>query len=163
VIQRRLLPLIAVTALLCATAAQAEPHNSNIKHVLLISVDGMHAIDFLNCAHGLTGVNNGEPYCPTFAALGRTGIHYVAASASKPSDSFPGLMTIVSGATPRSLGVYYDVAYDRSIGALRSRRATAMLQARANHMRPQPATQLSMKKASTSTKHNLMGARPTPA
>jgi len=115
VIQRRLLPLIAVTALLCATAAQAEPHNSNIKHVLLISVDGMHAIDFLNCAHGLTGVNNGEPYCPTFAALGRTGIHYVAASASKPSDSFPGLMTIVSGATPRSLGVYYDVAYDRSI------------------------------------------------
>src|SRR6185437_8056834 len=33
----------------------------------------------------------------------------------KPSDSFLGLMSIVSGATPRTLGVYYDVAYDRSL------------------------------------------------
>jgi len=115
VIQRRLLPLLAAAALLCATAVQAETHNSKIKHVLLISVDGMHAVDFMNCAHGVAGVSNGEPYCPTLAALGHTGIHYVAASTSKPSDSFPGLMTIISGATPRTLGVYYDVAYDRSL------------------------------------------------
>jgi len=115
VIRRRLFPLLAAAALLCATAVQAETHNSKIKHVLLISVDGMHAVDFLNCAQGVAGVNNGEPYCPTLAALGRTGIHYVAASTSKPSDSFPGLMSIVSGATPRTLGVYYDVAYDRSL------------------------------------------------
>ncbi|HET8824086.1 MAG TPA: alkaline phosphatase family protein, partial [Terriglobales bacterium] len=114
-IQRRLLPLLAAAALLCATAVQAETHNSKIKHVLLISVDGMHAVDFLNCAHGVAGINNGEPYCPTLAALGHTGVHYVAASTSKPSDSFPGLMTIVSGATPRTLGVYYDVGYDRSL------------------------------------------------
>jgi len=115
VIQRRLLPLLAAAALLCATAVQAETHNSKIKHVLLISVDGMHAVDFMNCAHGLSGVNDGEPYCPTLAALGQTGVHYNAASTSKPSDSFPGLMSIVSGATQRTLGVYYDVAYDRSL------------------------------------------------
>ena len=44
-------------------------------------------------------------------------VSYVAASTSKPSDSFPGLMSIVSGATPRTMGVYYDVAYDRSLSA----------------------------------------------
>jgi hypothetical protein len=88
---------------------------SPIRHVLLISIDGMHAVDYLNCMHGIAGVNNGAPYCPNLAALGTTGVNYVGASTSKPSDSFPGLMTIVSGATPRTLGVYYDVAYDRSL------------------------------------------------
>ena len=88
-----------------------------IQHVLLISIDGMHAVDFLNCARGLSAANNGQPYCPNLAALGATGINYVAASTSKPSDSFPGLMSIVSGATPRTMGVYYDVAFDRSLDA----------------------------------------------
>jgi len=88
-----------------------------IKHVLLISVDGMHAVDFLNCSKGIPTVNNGAPYCPNLAALATTGVNYTAASTSKPSDSFPGLMTIVTGATPRTLGVYYDVAYDRSLDA----------------------------------------------
>jgi len=41
----------------------------------------------------------------------------VAASTSKTSDSFPGLMAIVTGATPRTMGVYYDVSYDRSLDA----------------------------------------------
>ena len=90
---------------------------SPIRHVLLISVDGMHAVDFLNCSKGLATVNNGTPYCPNIAALATTGVNYTAASTSKPSDSFPGLMSIVSGATPRTMGVYYDVAYDRSLDA----------------------------------------------
>ena len=88
---------------------------SSIKHVLLISIDGMHALDFTNCAHGIAGANGGKPYCPNLAALSETGVNYVAANTSKPSDSFPGLMNIVSGATPRLMGVYYDVAYDRSL------------------------------------------------
>jgi hypothetical protein len=41
----------------------------------------------------------------------------VAASTSRPSDSFPGLMSIVTGATPRTVGIYYDVAYDPSLDA----------------------------------------------
>ena len=32
-----------------ATAATA------FKHVLLISIDGMHALDFINCAQGISG------------------------------------------------------------------------------------------------------------
>ncbi|HEU5458507.1 MAG TPA: alkaline phosphatase family protein [Terracidiphilus sp.] len=94
---------------------QDDWQHGRIKHVLLISIDGMHAVDYLNCPQGIAGVNDGAPYCPNLAALRSTGVNYVAASTSKPSDSFPGLMTIVSGATPRTMGVYYDVAYDRSL------------------------------------------------
>ena len=91
--------------------------SGEIKHVLLLSVDGMHAVDFLNCAQGVKGVNGGEPYCPNLAGLGQTAVNYVAASTSKPSDSFPGLMSIVSGSTPETMGVWYDVGFDRSLDA----------------------------------------------
>jgi Type I phosphodiesterase / nucleotide pyrophosphatase len=90
---------------------------SNIKRVLLISVDGMHAVDFKNCARGISTANNGQPYCPAIAALGQTGINYVAASTSKPSDSFPGLTAIITGGSPALTGVYYDVAYSRNYDA----------------------------------------------
>jgi hypothetical protein len=107
---------------LAATAAHAQDQDdkwerNEIRHVLLLSIDGMHAVDFLNCSKGLSTVNHGAPYCPHLASLGTTGVNYVAASTSRPSDSFPGLMTIVTGATPRTMGVYYDVAYDRSLDA----------------------------------------------
>ncbi|MGD1025267.1 MAG: alkaline phosphatase family protein [Candidatus Sulfotelmatobacter sp.] len=91
--------------------------SSKIKHVLLLSIDGMHAVDFYNCAHGLSGVNGGNPYCPNMAALSQTAINYVNTSSSKPSDSFPGMAALASGGTPKSTGLYYDVAYDRSLDA----------------------------------------------
>src|SRR5580658_9775787 len=89
--------------------------SGTIKHVLMLSIDGMHAVDFYNCAHGIAGVNSGEPYCPNMAALGQTGINYVATASSMPSDSFPGLAAIVSGGSSKTTGLYYDVAYDRSL------------------------------------------------
>ncbi len=76
-----------------------------INRVLLISIDGMHAIDYQNCMQG--------GYCPNLTALGQTGVNYTNTSTSKPSDSFPGLMALVTGGTPRLVGAYYDVAYDR--------------------------------------------------
>ena len=105
--------LFAVSAV--AQNGEAAFDRGPIRHVLLISIDGMHAVDFLNCSKGIAGVNDGKPYCPNLAALSATGVNYVAANTSKPSDSFPGLMNIVTGATPRTMGVYYDVAYDRSL------------------------------------------------
>lgn len=75
------------------------------RHVLLISIDGMHALDYENCVASGT--------CPTLAALGRTGVNYTRTTASRPSDSFPGLMAIVTGGTPKTVGAFYDVAYDR--------------------------------------------------
>jgi hypothetical protein len=89
--------------------------SGKIKHVLLLSIDGMHAVDFYNCANGIAGANNGDPYCPNLATLGHTAINYVAAISSKPSDSFPGIAALVTGGTPKSTGLYYDVAYDRSL------------------------------------------------
>lgn len=86
-----------------------------ISHVLLISIDGMHALDYTNCSRGIPGFNGGASYCPNLAALGQTGVNYVDTSTSRPSDSFPGLMAIVTGGSPRTVGAYYDVAYDRSL------------------------------------------------
>ncbi len=86
-----------------------------IRHVLLISIDGMHALDLINCAHGISGANGGAPYCPNLANLQQTGVDYLYAYTSQPSDSFPGLMALVSGGSPRSVGAFYDDAYDRSL------------------------------------------------
>ncbi len=86
-----------------------------IQRVLLISIDGMHAVDLLNCTEGLTDVNGGAPYCPNLAKLRVNGVNYLETSTSKPSDSFPGLTAIISGGSPRAEGVFYDVAYDRSL------------------------------------------------
>ncbi len=112
---------VAGVVLAASTAAMGQGTQAGlqgpVKHVLLLSVDGMHAVDFLNCARGVRGVNGGAPYCPNLAALGAAGVNYVGASTSKPSDSFPGLMALVSGATPKTMGIYYDVSYDRSLDA----------------------------------------------
>jgi Type I phosphodiesterase / nucleotide pyrophosphatase len=96
-------------------AAQTTVGSGKIKHVLLLSIDGMHAADLYNCTHGIAGANGGDPYCPNLAALSQTGINYVNTTSSKPSDSFPGMAALASGGTPKSTGLYYDVAYDRSL------------------------------------------------
>ena len=115
---------IATSAFLAATIsapvgfADERGHlnpGNDIQHVLLISIDGMHAVDFLNCSKGVSAVNGGDPYCPHLVELAETGVNYLETSASKPSDSFPGLTAIVSGGSARTEGVFYDVAYDRSL------------------------------------------------
>jgi len=90
-----------------APKANAEHINerNGVRHVLLISIDGMHALDYENC------VSAGS--CPNLAGLGQNGVNYTRTSTSKPSDSFPGLMALVTGGTPRTVGAFYDVAYDR--------------------------------------------------
>lgn len=113
-----LLPMAAAAAFGApwfTAVVAATPGSGNVKHVLLLSIDGMHAIDFYNCAHGIEGVNGGDPYCPNLAALVNHAVNYVAAESSKPSDSFPGLAALVTGGSPKSTGLYYDVAYDRSL------------------------------------------------
>lgn len=109
-------PLLAL-ALLSPVLARAQNSGRNqrnhIRRVLLVSIDGMHVVDFVNCSQGVASVNSGRPYCPNLAQLAQTAVNYLDTSASRPSDSFPGLTTIVSGATPRLHGAFYDVAYDR--------------------------------------------------
>ena len=109
---------VTLISLTCAAAsAESRVGTRAIKHVLLLSIDGMHAVDLYNCSHGVAGVNSGDPYCPNLTALSHRAINYVAAVSSKPSDSFPGLAALITGGSPKSTGLYYDVAYDRSLAA----------------------------------------------
>ncbi len=118
---KKTIALLSLAAVCLIGTAIAQTNNNflkgNIKRVLLISVDGMHAVDFENCARGISTINNGQPFCPALAALGKTGVNYVAASTSKTSDSFPGLTAIITGGSPAYTGVYYDVAYSRNYDA----------------------------------------------
>ena len=106
---RKLDVLVTILFLAILIAPRAYAQNLNerdgIRRVLLISVDGMHALDYENCVSG--------GFCPTLAALGTSGVNYTRTSTSQPSDSFPGLMALVTGGTPKTVGAFYDVAYDR--------------------------------------------------
>ena len=76
------------------------------KHVLLISVDGLHAVD-------LDRWVKSNP-ASILALLSQKGITYTFAQA-RPTDSFPGLMALVTGGSPRTTGIWYDVAFDRDL------------------------------------------------
>lgn len=76
------------------------------KHVLLISVDGMHAVDLTNWIKNNPASN--------FAKLAAHGIVYPNALTTAPSDSYPGMLAQVTGATPKTAGLFYDDSYDRT-------------------------------------------------
>jgi hypothetical protein len=76
-------------------------------HVLLLSVDGLRAADLARYVE-----THPDSALAALSARGRT---YANAVATKPSDSFPGTLAMVTGGTPRSTGVYYDDGYDRSL------------------------------------------------
>ncbi|MBV8659498.1 MAG: alkaline phosphatase family protein, partial [Burkholderiales bacterium] len=98
--------LAALLAAAFALPAQAAPVALK-KHVLLVSIDGMHAQDLENfIAH--------EPQS-TLAKLAKQGVRYSQARTTAPSDSFPGTLALITGGTPRSTGVYYDDVYDRAL------------------------------------------------
>lgn len=94
-------------ATISSTIKSASYHSHQIKHVLLISVDGMHAKDLANYIKNNPHSN--------MAALSNHGITYSNTSTSKPSDSFPGLLSMVTGGSPNSTGVFYDNSYDRKL------------------------------------------------
>ena len=78
-----------------------------VKHVLLISVDGMHALDLSNYV-------STHPDS-TFSELSRHGVTYTNNSTSTPSDSFPGLAALVTGGSPVTSGLWYDDTYNRNL------------------------------------------------
>ena len=73
------------------------------KHVVLVSVDGMHQSD-------LAGFVVAHPQS-ALAKLSGRGVNYTAAQTPVPSDSFPGLLAQVTGGMPKTTGVYYDDSY----------------------------------------------------
>ena len=99
--------LIATTLSLPARANDVLGQGNKMKHVLLVSVDGLHALDVANyvAAHPDSAL----------AALSTHGITYSNARTPANSDSFPGLLALVTGGSPISHGLFYDVSYDRTI------------------------------------------------
>ncbi len=83
--------------------------NGRIKHVLLISVDGMHALDVANYVARHPG--------SALAELSGHAVTYTNARTPANSDSFPGLLALVTGGSPVSHGLFYDVSYNRNIFA----------------------------------------------
>ncbi|MDQ6782014.1 MAG: alkaline phosphatase family protein [Actinomycetota bacterium] len=89
-----------------ASAAPTSPAD-NGKHVLYLSVDGLHQSDLTQYIAGHPGSN--------LARLVNHGTEYTNASTTQPSDSFPGTLAVFTGATPKTTGVYYDASYDRTL------------------------------------------------
>jgi hypothetical protein len=87
--------------------AQDSDGKHKVKHVLLISVDGLHALD-------LTNYVNSHPQS-TLAQLSSHGVTFDNAATSQPSDSFPGLSALVTGGSPTTAGFWYDVTYNRKL------------------------------------------------
>jgi Type I phosphodiesterase / nucleotide pyrophosphatase len=100
----------AVAISTALTASASDRHHGNetaTRHVLLISVDGLHQTD-------LAWYITQHPQS-ALASLVRGGTQYTNALTPVPSDSFPGLIGQVTGGDPAVTGVYYDVSYDGSL------------------------------------------------
>ncbi|HEV2716297.1 MAG TPA: alkaline phosphatase family protein [Terriglobales bacterium] len=90
--------------------AYADSHineRNHIRHVLLISVDGLHGLDVANFVQSHPN--------SALAELSSHALTYSNARIPSLSDSFPGLLALVTGGSPVSHGLFYDVSYDRAI------------------------------------------------
>jgi hypothetical protein len=82
-------------------------HRHVVKHVLLISVDGLHQsdLDWYIANHPDSEL----------AKLTTGGAEYTSAHTPIPSDSDPGMTAQTTGGNPRTTGVYYDVEYNHTL------------------------------------------------
>jgi len=94
-------------SLLAAVALGATAQAADVDHVLLISVDGLHALDVERYVESHPN--------SALAELAEHGITYTNARTPANSDSFPGLLALVTGGSPITHGLFYDVSYDRKI------------------------------------------------
>ncbi|MGH3779892.1 MAG: alkaline phosphatase family protein [Pseudonocardiaceae bacterium] len=95
-------------ALIAPAAAAADPsHEDGGRHVLLLSVDGLHQADLSwYVAHHPKSA---------LAALVNRGVDFTHASTPVPSDSFPGMVAQATGGNPDTTGVYYDSSFNHAL------------------------------------------------
>ncbi len=98
---------LSTLGLIAPQSAGAWGQEYPVRHVLLISVDGLHALDLSNYV-------NSHPNS-TLAALSQHGITYTNNQTSSPSDSFPGLAALLTGGSPTTTGFWYDVTWNRAL------------------------------------------------
>jgi predicted AlkP superfamily pyrophosphatase or phosphodiesterase len=100
---------LLAAAAFAATAQADDNHqqDANIHYMLLVSVDGLHALDVANYVESHPN--------SALAELSRKGVTYTNARTPANSDSFPGLLALVTGGSPITHGFFYDVSYDRTL------------------------------------------------
>jgi hypothetical protein len=99
--------MLVVAPCVQADSDEAQLGAHQVRHVLLISVDGMHALDLSNFVASHPDSN--------LAALTRHGVTYTNNVTASPSDSFPGLASLVTGGSPVTTGLWYDDTYNRAL------------------------------------------------
>jgi hypothetical protein len=111
---RRLSLVAVVAALVGIWAASAGGSNGGggaggpaFKHVLLLSVDGLHQSDLQWYVQ--------EHPSSALAKLAHRGVEFTHAQTPFPSDSFPGMVGQVTGGNPKTTGIYYDDSWNRAL------------------------------------------------
>jgi hypothetical protein len=90
-----------------AVAGPAPSRDPLARHVLLVSIDGMHQSD-------LRWYVDHHPRS-ALAALVLGGSTYSNAKTTFPSDSFPGMIAQLTGANSGTAGIYYDDTYNHRL------------------------------------------------
>jgi len=110
--------VIFLSFLATSAAGQSKGQSATAKtqHVLLLTIDGFHALDLANFVRSHPD--------SALAKLKKSGVLFNNASASRPSDSFPGIMAITTGGSPYSTGIFYEISYDRALSPPGSKCAT---------------------------------------
>jgi hypothetical protein len=105
---RLMLSIVALSFVFAPVAGTSWSHGKEeVRHVLLLSVDGLHAVDLARFV--------AERPQSAMAELARHAVTYTNARLPANSDSFPGLLALTTGGSPISHGIFYDVSYDRSV------------------------------------------------
>jgi hypothetical protein len=84
-----------------------EPSSGQVRHVLLLSVDGLHQQDLAWYVRNFPD--------STLAVLFHGGVEYGHAMTPVPSDSFPGMVAQVTGGDPGVTGIYYDDTWNHAV------------------------------------------------
>jgi hypothetical protein len=88
-------------------ACAQSPPFPTVRRVLLINVDGFHALDLVNFVRSHPD--------SALAQLSGVGVTYTQAFTPKPSESLQGLLSMVTGGSSISTGIWHEVAYDRAL------------------------------------------------
>jgi hypothetical protein len=112
VIKRNFVLVLWISLFTCSLSfasgdGEKRDSDKHVRHVLLIIVDGLHALDVAKYV-------STHPHS-ALAELASHGTTYSDANTPQNSDSFPGLLALVTGGSPLTSGLFYDVSYDRNI------------------------------------------------
>jgi hypothetical protein len=107
ILSAALLAAAATSPAIADDGGRGDHDMKHSKHVLLLSVDGLHQKD-------LDWYVRAHPTSALAALVGR-GTSYTRARTPVPSDSFPGLIGQLTGGNPGTTGIYYDDTFNRAV------------------------------------------------